>query len=337
MKMTIRLKFKKIIILGSIICGVLPVFCLEVSATNSNENIGVYQLLDVSLGALRQKAQDVAERNQWLRDEMVSLEKEMTQMRNELKALEADRLSFQDGQKMYQDMMENLSVVEKQVLRADMSLGQLQSERRRLEVQLDKQVSRRSMIQERLAGVVSDVQEMKGIKIKSVVVPNQNNSQEAEVSRYRSLVEQSVISLERIEREYERVLKKFERPAQKVERLKFQKEENLQMVRLLEDEIKISYDEETILDRQIKEAQEKRQNEITALREKLTDLKGKQYELGKVLVQARTTIESRNLVLDVDSDLSSGLEENLSVITQQNLVLKDKLNSLQKTLKDLNY
>ena len=240
MKMIQKTQSKNIFFLGIIGFGVLLVFCSGSSASSSNENIGVYQLLDVSLGALRQKAQDVNERNQWLRDEMLSLDKEMVLMSKELEELEKNRLSFQDGQKMYQDMMKNLSVVEKQVLRADMSLGQLQSEHRRLGAQLDEQVSRRSMMQERLAGLVSDVQEMKRARADLVVVPNQNNQQEAEISRYRTLVEQSVISLERTERAYEQVLKKFERPEQKVERLKIKKEEFVQKVRLLEDEIKIS-------------------------------------------------------------------------------------------------
>lgn len=318
-------------------CWMLVVAGLFFSGPVKAEKItvGVHQLLDVSLGALRKRAEDVQTRNQWIRDEMLRLPAGIRRMQAELAELTEAQRTYEDGEAAYAKMFENLNLMEKKVLRTNMSLDQLRSESRRLQAQRDAQLTRRQQMEERLAGLLKSIEGLRAGK-PEVVVTDSENVKDVEVARYRMLVEQSVISLERTQREYEHLLRKYERPLQKVQRLKVQKEEILLQVQLLEDEIRVSFEEEAILERDIENARRTRQQEIGVLQAKLASLKVKQAELDQVLSRAKSTIENRNLVFEGDPNSAVSLEENLSIITEQNLVLKSQLNSLQSTLQNLN-
>jgi chromosome segregation ATPase len=296
--------------------------------------VSVQQHLEVSLGALRQRERDISARNQWLRAEMDSLREAAGQMRRELAELAESRRSLEDGEKVHDDMVRNLNLMEKQVLRANMTAGQLQSERRRLQARLDEQEERRRRVQARIDRNAAEISELKNLKTPPATERPVDPLAE-EISRYRALVERGVVSLDRAERQHEAARDKYERPLQKIERLKAQKEEALQQVNLLEDELKVFLEEEAILKRQMEEARQERQREISGFQEKLTVLRDKQSRLDQVLGRARLKIENRNIVFDINQDSAGRLEENLSVLSEQNLALKDQLNSLRSTLESL--
>lgn len=294
--------------------------------------VPINQQLDVSLLSLRQKEQDVLERNRWLEEEMKNLELTIKQMQSELQALEESRALLSDNMEGYDEHIQSLSVMEKQALRANMSVDQLESERRRLSAMVQQKESVLSKVQDALQAYSQQIDLIHQSASKKTV---ELSPLQSEINKYQSMVERSKTSLRKLEQQFQDMTRRHWKPMQKIDELSKVRDDLKLELGLLEDELDILHQEEEMLAHQIQGLQSPHHEELTKLRSTVKDLASQSAVLEETLRQANRKLEKKHVDFKNVNTSSDLLAENLTVIRRENETLQDKIINLRSTLEKL--
>lgn len=288
--------------------------------------------LEVSLMSLRERAAKIQQRNQWLKVEMHKMQNFMSEMERDLADVQRFKSSFGASAEEYDEKVRNLSLVEKRVLRANMTVGQLQSEYRRLLTQLEVKKEQEAVLQEKIAATALEIEDWKE-RVQTEQV--QLTGVTPEISRYQVLLEESKRSLDRAKQELTRVKNKHERPNQEIFRLKRDEKQLSDELSLLKDELSVYEEEENILKKQMEDIARDRERDVEQLAAQIQALSERKNELDSVLVRAEQKIKLKHVELNPSGEDVGRLAENLDVIRDENLALKEEMTSLEKSLQKI--
>ena len=156
-----------------------------------------------------------------------------------------------------------------------------------------------------------------------------------EINKYRLLVERGVESLSRTEKQYVSMMRKYEQPQQAVNKLRREQDDLKSQLQMLEDELKISFEEDSILKGEVAEIKKKTDAQVQVISTDISKLQQRRDDLERTLAEAKVKIENKKISFKANHQTSTELQENLGVVKKENLALKKEISTLQATLEQL--
>lgn len=326
------LKLNKYIFI-SVLILIYPFIVAAEDVSTYNRHASPEVVFEYSLSNLNQKALTMAERNQWLDQEIYNIQNQIVSISQELKSMEGEHdvliLKRDRLQVVFdiQDKKEEFS--EKNSFQAHRNAAYLNEEQDQLEQTLQAKIEQQNNLKETLRSAEFKVnefqQEITHLDSQLEVKPFELQKRELLNSKIKNEK-----SLKIAEEKYQDLKKKYHKPGVLHEKLNEDKILLQRDTDLLEDEMSNLKKEAEFLQAEIGSLSGKNENQLKALNEEINRLKTRKNELALILGQVKNKIQDKNIIFDNVVVEKEQLEENFQAMQKENKDLKEEMTKLEK-------
>ncbi len=301
-------------------------------------DIPVNQILESSLTSLKDSAQKVQERNQWLSLETQRLQNEIKEYKKDLEKLEEGRSKLTAGVAQQDQLLNHVSkeatLVEKGVKRLNKDINQLTAEEKDIEAKIE---ANRQGYQEIKNQIESRQKEISQLKERGVTLSNMLSGKDSNIEKEKLLksIEASKKNVGFAQKKLKQLAGERDRPLTMISDLEKKQKLLKEQLSGLEQEYGFILEEEKNVINNIENVKKEKETQLPQLTEEVNQLKVKSNELEDVLSKAKAKLKESELNLANGELEESQLRQNLTVIKKETIGLKDELLSLGKTLEQI--
>ena len=272
--------------------------------------------LAVGLKALRESADEMVKRNNWLSSESEALQKEM-------KYLGAEHIML-EGKKG--DSFAKKEVVDINKRSDYIKFGET------LEV-LDKERSERKYQENELNNLVAkaknEISRLKS-KISNISGSGEIIKLHEQMIEFERLIKQSENNLFIAQKELEQLKNKKLKPVRRVDGLKDKNNSFKQRMVILKDELEIARVEKESLQSDLDNVEQYKKDRLSQLDEKISKLEDRERELESIVSKAEKKLGGSRLDFVENTQQEDQLEEDLKLLLRENSALKKRITTLEE-------
>jgi len=296
------------------------------------------QVLEVSLMGLRESANQVARRNEWLLSEIGIFRKNIQMLESDLQSLDSGKFHTLDRMPVLEEPpgfgQEAASHIENKFNLLDREVNFLDQQQMQLHRKNTAKLRSEDEIYQVMDYLRQDIAQLhKEIAAKSTPEDFENRGSGAKNEDLKFLIEKSEDNLVSLRKELDRVQKKFGKPLKDFNTLYDQNSFLKEKLAISQDNYNKALAQEKKLTKELQEVKAQNEEYIAVLNKNMRKLESKQKKLEKVLKKAYRRIVQRDLDFTFNDEEFEQLMENLYVIKNENNMLKDEFFGLEDSLK----
>jgi len=266
--------------------------------------------LEVSLLSLKQSAQQLAMKNQWLLHEVERYQEQIVSLQN----------SWQGGTKQQRLPKYQIKVQQSHHIDLERNLSLKTNSRQQLLQEADQ--------------LQRDIQQLENVLTHSAV-PSQQGNHKNTLKQVKSEIKINRQEVSRLKKQLRSINRKAGKPLRRFLSIDEKNELLEQKLVLLDSQMQALLLEEKQLKNEISALERNQTSEITDIQESLANLKAKEEAMAKILGRANTKMTRQKIDFHISDDEIEVLMENVSMLEVENNSLKSRVSMLSDNLAGL--
>ncbi|MCA9407049.1 MAG: hypothetical protein KC733_00010 [Candidatus Omnitrophica bacterium] len=296
-------------------------------------SVPALQSLSYSLQELKMSAKDLRQKNYWLDSETQNLQNEIEDLKEELNLLQKGQYKPTANE---MSLREDGQYKQRQVRRVNENGTSFDE----TYVKREKVISFKDKKEQELRQAIAATQKEVNW-LRNRLGDGDGDGYQAgydyskEEQRFIDLIKAHEKKLQQAQKELVHLERKFDKPLEKFEELTAEHERFKRHLAVAQEDSLAVLEDERRIDDELANVNQNIEQEYEKLVQTIAGLKEQENELNKVLVEAQQRLAVKNIDFESYEVEHAQLEENLFVIQNENVNLKERIVSLEKKLEEL--
>lgn len=313
--------------------------CVRVANAQSHSYPRTENVLEFSLMSLKESAKKIEAKNIWLKQETAALRNGIHSMENELEAIQqskqqkinnAGQISSYNG-----DDRQEIALVTVQSKRLSSVNQDLENDMEKLEQQVTQIKNDKGEMYLEVSNLREEIEKISA-QLENYQTFNVKNGAREEKQRIINQLEVEKRRLNETQKEYGKIKRKFERPINLILELEEKNNQLKKKEAMLESALKKIMKEEKKVLGDLSKVKTQNMQDMQNVLAKVKELRNKKMELESVLTLAKDKLgEKKEELAQHNEGDGIDLKKNLAVLKVENIELKEKMDSLKKSIESL--